>query len=104
MASVLWCFWLSNRRGIWLVENTVTTVFLAYHDSLLQGSEKPRFFKKSPIHCFLGFIGFWALLAQHDSLLQGSEKARVLLKSPVHCFLGFYWVLGFIGFSDFLPA
>jgi len=36
---------------------------------------------------------------------RGSEKPRFFKKpkSPTHwVFWGFYWVLGFIGFSDFL--
>jgi len=30
------------------------------------------------------------------------QKNPGFLKSPIQCFLGFYWVLGFIGFLDFL--
>jgi len=32
----------------------------------------------------------------------GFRKTRLLIKSPTHWVFGLYWVLGFIGFSDFL--
>jgi len=40
--------------------------------------KKNPFFRKSPTHCFLDFIGFWALLAVSDFFYLNEQLGRLL--------------------------